>query len=241
MDFVAADMPHANRLTVGIIALVAEEERHMISARNRRPWRPPRSAGPALGGYRGHTITAASGEAGRRAGTAQAGARMADLIPVLDELRAAVITGSAGIAGALDAGGFPAAGGGVWAATQAREYNGKDRRLPVPRLLQIPTSMRRIAMGLTAFIVFVVPWMLLAAWLFTLPSAIRLGAPSTPWRPLYNLAGPARGQQREVDRHNRGAHGGSGTTSGYEHGPISKPEGGALGTSAEPTEPDDKI
>jgi hypothetical protein len=32
VDFVAADMPHANRLTVGITALVAEEERRMIPA-----------------------------------------------------------------------------------------------------------------------------------------------------------------------------------------------------------------
>ena len=32
VDFVAADMPHANRLTVGVMALVAEEERKHISA-----------------------------------------------------------------------------------------------------------------------------------------------------------------------------------------------------------------
>lgn len=31
IDFVAADMPNANRLTVGIRAMVAEEERRMIS------------------------------------------------------------------------------------------------------------------------------------------------------------------------------------------------------------------
>src|ERR1043166_3975169 len=33
VDFVAADMPAANRLTVGIMAMVAEEERRLISAR----------------------------------------------------------------------------------------------------------------------------------------------------------------------------------------------------------------
>ena len=31
VEFVAVDMPHANRLTVGIMALVAEEEREAIS------------------------------------------------------------------------------------------------------------------------------------------------------------------------------------------------------------------
>lgn len=33
IDFVAADMPNANRLTVGIMAMVAEEERRMIGKR----------------------------------------------------------------------------------------------------------------------------------------------------------------------------------------------------------------
>src|SRR4051812_6074538 len=35
VEFVACDMPHANRLTVGIMALVAEQERDAISARTK--------------------------------------------------------------------------------------------------------------------------------------------------------------------------------------------------------------
>jgi DNA invertase Pin-like site-specific DNA recombinase len=35
VDFVAADMPNANRLTVGIMAMLAEEERRMISKRTK--------------------------------------------------------------------------------------------------------------------------------------------------------------------------------------------------------------
>jgi len=35
VEFLAVDMPNANRLTVGIMALVAEEERRMISARTK--------------------------------------------------------------------------------------------------------------------------------------------------------------------------------------------------------------
>ena len=35
VDFVAADMPSANRMTVGIMAVVAEEERRMIAARTK--------------------------------------------------------------------------------------------------------------------------------------------------------------------------------------------------------------
>lgn len=35
VDFVAADMPSTNRLTVGIMAMVADEERRMISKRTK--------------------------------------------------------------------------------------------------------------------------------------------------------------------------------------------------------------
>jgi hypothetical protein len=35
VDFVTADMPAANRLTVGIMRMVAEEERRMISKRTK--------------------------------------------------------------------------------------------------------------------------------------------------------------------------------------------------------------
>jgi DNA invertase Pin-like site-specific DNA recombinase len=35
LEFIAADMPHANRLTVGIMALVAEDEARAISARTK--------------------------------------------------------------------------------------------------------------------------------------------------------------------------------------------------------------
>jgi DNA invertase Pin-like site-specific DNA recombinase len=35
VEFIAADMPHANKLTVGIMALVAQQEREFISQRTR--------------------------------------------------------------------------------------------------------------------------------------------------------------------------------------------------------------
>ena len=96
-------------------------------------------------------------------------------------------------------------------------------------------------MGLIAFIGFVVPWMIFAAWMFRLPSAIRLGALSTPWRPLTDFAGPARDQQHEINPHNSGRNDGSGRTGGDKHTPIKIPGDGTLGTSVEPTEPTDKV
>ena len=53
VDFVAADMPQANRLTIGIMAMVADEERRMISARTKAALAAAKKRGQKLGGYRG--------------------------------------------------------------------------------------------------------------------------------------------------------------------------------------------
>jgi DNA invertase Pin-like site-specific DNA recombinase len=54
VDFVAAGMPHANRLTVGIMAMVADEERRMISQRTKV------ARGVKLGGDRGARLSRAA-------------------------------------------------------------------------------------------------------------------------------------------------------------------------------------
>lgn len=49
VEFVAADMPHANRLTVGIVALVAEEEAGPTSARTKAALAGARARGYSWG------------------------------------------------------------------------------------------------------------------------------------------------------------------------------------------------
>lgn len=49
VEFVAVDMPFANRLTVGIMAMVAEEEGKMISARTKAALQAVKARGTKLG------------------------------------------------------------------------------------------------------------------------------------------------------------------------------------------------
>jgi DNA invertase Pin-like site-specific DNA recombinase len=118
VDFVCADMPSANRLTVGIMAMVAEEERRMISERTKAALAAAKRRGVVLGGYRGGKLTTKARKAGSAAGKAKADARAADLADTVKELQASGSASLRAIADGIDARGIPTAKGGKWAPTQ---------------------------------------------------------------------------------------------------------------------------
>jgi DNA invertase Pin-like site-specific DNA recombinase len=123
VDFVACDFPEANRLTVHILAAVAEHEASMISSRTKAALQAAKARGRALGGQRG-SLRRMRGMAakGTRVSTTvrqqSAAKRRDDLLPVIEELRTNGITSFRSIAKSLNNAGLTTPRGGQWSATQ---------------------------------------------------------------------------------------------------------------------------
>jgi DNA invertase Pin-like site-specific DNA recombinase len=125
IDFVAADMPNANRLTVGIMAMVADEERRMISKRTKEALAAAKARGQRLGGVRYRAdgtrviITKETQQAAITARRERAMARTAVVAPVIKELQEGGAESLRAIASGLNAAGIPtASGGGQWSPAQ---------------------------------------------------------------------------------------------------------------------------
>ncbi|MGY0787958.1 recombinase family protein [Azospirillum argentinense] len=122
VEFVACDLPTANRLTVGVMAVVAEEEARAISERTKAALVAAKARGVKLGGDRGNIreVQARGAEAGHKAQTARAVARASDLAGLIHEIQASGTTSLRGIAAALNGRGVPTARGGEWKAETVR-------------------------------------------------------------------------------------------------------------------------
>jgi DNA invertase Pin-like site-specific DNA recombinase len=113
-------MPEANEMIVGIMAVVAQAERKMISARTKAALQAAKERGVKLGGDRGNlpAVSAKGRLAGLAARRKVARQRAKDLAPILAELKARGITSLRKIAAELNARGVPAARGGKWTSVQ---------------------------------------------------------------------------------------------------------------------------
>jgi DNA invertase Pin-like site-specific DNA recombinase len=118
VDFVAADMPNANQLTVGIMAVVAQDEAKRISERTRAALQAAKKRGVKLGGFRGAMPTARMRKLSATALHARTEARVADLAPIIRELQAAGKTSLRAIAEGLNVQSIPTARGGKWSSVQ---------------------------------------------------------------------------------------------------------------------------
>jgi len=117
VNFVAADMPNANRLTVRLMAVVAENEREMIAARTKAALAAAKARGVILGGWKGGlVVNHALGTAALRE---RAAAFVASVGPIVSGMHAEGMS-LRQIAGQLMEKGIRTSRGATWTAAAVR-------------------------------------------------------------------------------------------------------------------------
>ncbi len=116
VEFVAVDAPFANRLTIGVLALVAEQEREAISARTKAALAAAKARGKVLGKPKGTLVP--RGDVGNarsvEANKGKADEFAARMRPVLAELNG---LSARATAAELEKRGYATARGGKWSPT----------------------------------------------------------------------------------------------------------------------------
>ena len=121
--FLACDMPEANDLTVGIMALVAQAEREAISRRTKEALAVARARGVKLGNPNGAAALQRAGKGGaplREAVARNADAFAQGLAPVVADIRVQGHTSLRAIAAELNARGMMTRRGGRWQVSNVR-------------------------------------------------------------------------------------------------------------------------
>jgi len=126
IDFIAADLPEANRLTIGIMALVAEQEREAIRKRAKEALAAAKVRGVQLGAYRdgnfvGRVGTSKDAKKASEARTALYRRRAAAKLPMIKKVDPDDSLSLRGIAQKLNDMGVPTISGkGNWSANSVR-------------------------------------------------------------------------------------------------------------------------
>ena len=116
VEFIAVDMPEANRLTIHILAAVAEHEREMISQRTKSALQAAKARGTKLGSpqpKKGAAIRS-------RVLQEKADRFAANVLPVIRGLQAQGITSNKALARALNLRGIPTANKRQWYGSTVR-------------------------------------------------------------------------------------------------------------------------
>lgn len=133
VEFLAVDMPNANRLTVGIMALVAQQEREAISQRTKAALAAARARGVTLGNPANLSNREEGTRRSSRARKEIATARARDLAPILLSLQGAGFVALRTIAEELNCRAVPAARGGAWSASQVSRVLAEISKLGTER------------------------------------------------------------------------------------------------------------
>jgi len=121
VHFIATDIPTANELTVGIMALVAQEERKAISARTKAALAAAKERGVKLGCPNGAAHLRQYGnELGVEAVKRNADERAENLKAIVLSIQERGITSLKGIAGELNQMGITTARGRAWHASSVK-------------------------------------------------------------------------------------------------------------------------
>ena len=128
VHFLAVDMPEANDLTVGIMALVAQQERETISRRTKEALAVAKGRGAKLGNPNGAAALrrAGKGAVALRAAVSANADRFAEgLAPVLENIRSQGHGSLRSIASELNRLGMMTRRGGMWQVSNVRNLMGR--------------------------------------------------------------------------------------------------------------------
>lgn len=128
VEFVAVDNPHATKLTIHILAAVAEHEREMISERTKAALAAAKARGTRLGTPDPKGAVERMGAA-LKARTSQFAA---NVVPIIRELQTAGYASHNAIAGQLNARRVPTARGGQWTHVQVGQILDRTATAAVP-------------------------------------------------------------------------------------------------------------
>ncbi|HVJ07431.1 MAG TPA: recombinase family protein [Acidisarcina sp.] len=126
IEFEAVDLPQANRLTLHVMAALAEYEAKAISDRTKAALGAAKARGTKLGGRRWavETVANKANAASVKVRTEQAHKRANDLAPIVEAIKAEGGVSLRQIADGLNRRGITTARGGQWSAVQVKRLQG---------------------------------------------------------------------------------------------------------------------